>query len=122
PEPVKKPKVKKHKKKVLPAETAGITDIESLKEQVKKKRSDHTVRLQLAQALWKEAAYDESLEHYGQLIRAGAEMEGVMDDLQHYIKVQPESPGLLRTLGDAYMKAGLLEKALKIYNQAMNTL
>lgn len=62
------------------------------------------------------------MKHYTTLIKAGALMEDIMADLKRYVTERPKSSSTLRTLGDAYMKEGLLDKALESYNRAMELL
>jgi len=97
-------------------------DLDELRTYLKTNRSDHTARLALARALWKAGELRESLESYGRLIRSRAKMDDVMDDLQAYSEDRPGDPTLLRTLGDAHMKAGNLQTALELFNRAMDLL
>ncbi len=113
---------KKPARKPAPSAPKGSGDVDELRAYLKRKRSDHATRLTLARLLWESGETKEALTHYGKLIRAGKKMKEVMADLQKYVAATPNDPVLLRTLGDAYMKDGLLDKALEIYNQAMDLL
>jgi cytochrome c-type biogenesis protein CcmH/NrfG len=62
------------------------------------------------------------MKNYGTLIKSGAKMGEIYEDLQEYLQTHPKNSDVLRTLGDAYMKDGDLDRALEIYNEAMHTL
>ncbi len=106
--------------KPKPAAPGG--DLDALRAYVKKHRSDHAARLELAQALWKAGEHEEALKHYSRLIRAEKMMEQVFADLTAYVEANPADARLLRTLGDAYMKSGDLNQAMTLYKQAMDLL
>jgi len=89
---------------------------------LKQKRSDHAARLTLARALWEVGEISEAMDHYGRLIKSNAKSADVTQDLERYAQERPDGPGVLRTLGDAYMKYGALDKALEVYNRAMHQL
>lgn len=89
---------------------------------VKKKRSDDAARLSLGRALWEAGEIEEAMDHYGRLIKSSAQTEELLEDLQRYTEERPTEPGVLRTLGDLHMKEGDLQKALTIYNRAMDLL
>jgi hypothetical protein len=97
-------------------------DLEELRAQVKKDKSDYKARLTLGRALWKSREVDAAIAQYTRLIRADEFMEEVIDDLQAYSAEKPTDPRPLRALGDAYMKQGLLDQALDTYKQAMDLL
>jgi hypothetical protein len=101
---------------------AQEVDIDELRERVKQKRSDHVSRLALGRALWAAGEVDEAMEHYARLIKSSAKTDEVISDLEQYIEARPLEPRLLRTLGDAYMKFGELNRALEIFNRAMDLL
>ncbi len=98
------------------------TDLDEMRAYLKQKRSDHAARLTLARALWEVGEISEAMDHYGRLIKSGAKSDDVTQDLERYAEERPDGPGVLRTLGDAYMKYGALDKALEIYNRAMHQL
>ena len=101
---------------------AAESDLDALREYVKQKRSDHSARLRLGRELWEIGEAQEAMQHYTRLIKSSAKTDDVMADLQRYAEEKPEAPGVLRTLGDAYMKFGDLDKALEIFNRAMDQL
>ena len=106
------------------AEPSAVTaeDLDEMRAYAKRKRSDHAARLSLARALWHAGEIQESMEHYGRLIKAGARSDEVMVDLEQYVASGPSSASVTRTFGDAHMKNGDLVKALEIYNRAMELL
>lgn len=106
------------------AEPSAVTaeDLDEMRAYAKRKRSDHAARLSLARALWHAGEIQESMEHYGRLIKAGARSDEVMVDLEQYVASGPSSASVTRTFGDAHMKNGDLGKALEIYNRAMELL
>jgi hypothetical protein len=106
------------------AEAAGPTqdELDEMRNHLKRKRSDHETRLKLSRALWNIGEIKEAMKNYGTLIKSGAKMGEIYEDLQQYLTTHPKDSDVLRTLGDAYMKDGDLDRALEIYNEAMNTL
>ena len=106
------------------AEPSAVTaeDLDEMRAYTKRKRSDHAARLSLARALWHAGEIQESMQNYGRLIKSGARSDEVMADLEQYVESGPASASVTRTFGDAYMKSGDLNKALEIYNRAMDLL
>jgi tetratricopeptide (TPR) repeat protein len=102
--------------------TMSTTELEKGRTYIKKHRSDHASRLALARVLWDAGEMEESLDLYSRLIRSNQLMDEVIVDLKRYSEEKPHSPDVLRTLGDSYMKQGLLDKAMEIYRQAMDML
>lgn len=107
---------------VTPPAAVPAAGLEALREQVKAHKNDHEARLALARALWAANETEEALSHYTRLIRAKMLMREVFTDLERYIQERPRIPQLWRTLGDAYMKDGQMNKAMETYNQAMSLL
>jgi len=106
------------------AEPSAVTaeDLDEMRAYTKRKRSDHAARLSLARALWHAGEIQESMQNYGRLIKSGARSDEVMADLEQYVESGPSNASVMRTFGDAYMKFGDLDKALEIYNRAMDLL
>ena len=102
--------------------TADAAVLEEMRDHLKRKRSDHDMRLAYSRALWTAGDVKEAMKNYGALIKSGAKMAEVYDDLQSYLETAPKDSEILKTLGDAYMKDGHLERALEIYNEAMTAL
>jgi hypothetical protein len=94
-------------------------ELDVLREQVEQDPSDYEARLVLARALWAAGTHKESLDHYNRLIREDYALERVLEDLQLYAEEHPDSPNLLRALGDVYMKQDLLDEAMNLYKEAM---
>jgi tetratricopeptide (TPR) repeat protein len=103
----------------VPVSTTAEEQLDELRALVKRKRSDHASRLQLARLLFTAGEVQESMQNYARLIKSGAKMDEVMEDLERYLQEKPEESTILRALGDAHMKFGELEKALEFYNRAM---
>jgi len=106
------------------AEPSAVTaeDLDEMRAYTKRKRSDHAARLSLARALWHAGEIQESMQNYGRLIKSGARSDEVIADLEQYVESGPSNASVMRTFGDAYMKSGDLDKALEIYNRAMDSL
>ncbi|MCJ7549460.1 MAG: hypothetical protein MUQ30_07245, partial [Anaerolineae bacterium] len=101
---------------------ATAEDLDEMRAYTKRKRSDHAARLSLARALWYAGEIQESMQAYGRLIKSGARSDEVMADLEQYVESGPSNASVMRTFGDAYMKFGDLDKALEIYNRAVDLL
>ncbi len=100
------------------AVAAGL-DLAALRDAVARDESDYASRLSLARALWRTGATEEALTHYAYLIQAQAHLQDIIADLQQATAARPQDALLLQALGDAYMAEGLVDQALKIYEQAM---
>jgi tetratricopeptide (TPR) repeat protein len=59
---------------------------------------------------------------YEELVRRNAAMDDVISDLENVTEDHRDNVDLIRLLGDAHMKAGNLQKALKLYRQALKKL
>jgi tetratricopeptide (TPR) repeat protein len=79
-------------------------------------------RLALARALLRDGLLDESATEYEQLATMPAIATTLIDDLEQATGTHPEHAALHRVLGDAYMKAGQLQKALMAYKESLNRL
>ena len=104
------------------AQDSELDELEEMRNHLKRKRSDHNTRLTFSRALWAAGDIKEAMKNYGLMIKSGAKMDEIHHDLQEYLETHPKDSDVLRTLGDAYMKDGALERALEIYNEAMSTL
>ena len=71
--------------------------------------------------MWQAGQREEALEAYSRLIRPGRLLDGVITDLEGYVRQQPDV-SVQRVLGDAYMKVGRLQEALSLYRRALETL
>mgnify|MGYP006284805079 CR=1 FL=1 len=118
--PAIEPPTEAAEKKTAPTPLEEIPfDLEERAAYVEANESDYEARLELARALWRTGDVDEAVEHYMRLIRASDLLDQVIDDLESFAAQAPKDPQPLQTLGDAYMKDGNLEQALKAYKQAM---
>jgi hypothetical protein len=102
-----------------PAKPAGVTE-----QDVETEPSDlpSDEMLALAQTYLKEGALDAAVGLYDKLARVSAYQEQIIRDLEQSVQSYPRHHALQRMLGDAYMRSGQLEKALKAYQQALNKL
>jgi tetratricopeptide (TPR) repeat protein len=69
-----------------------------------------------------ETNLNSALEIYGDLVASGHFNAEIIADLESANRQQPGHPELLRTLGDAYMRANQLQKALDAYKRALQQL
>jgi len=80
---------------------------------------DHDTRLNLARAYHKEGDREAAFDQYGTLIRSGRLIEMVIEDLERASREAPGQSAVWHLLGDAYVKAGRLQKALESYQEAL---
>ncbi len=99
-----------------------LARLESLQAHIRMYPRDAGARLALARELWRAGEFDESLDCYGDLLRAGRWVEEVIGDMEGYMQARPADPKVRRVLGDAYMRAGLLARALQAYREALRLL
>ena len=97
-------------------------EVEALREQVKADEEDEEARLALARGLWQAGIYDESLDHYAELLESNKLVEEVLEDMEVQRKRRPADPVFLRLLGDAYVRTDQLEEALQVYQEALSAL
>jgi len=88
---------------------------------LKKHARDYQTWLELARELWQTSEREEAIEAYNRVIRGGKLIENVISDLRTHLEEWPDVT-VQRTLGDAYMKDGQLQKALDMYRQALERL
>jgi tetratricopeptide (TPR) repeat protein len=82
---------------------------------------DYDAWLSLARGLWQTGDRSAALTAYGRLIRAGKSLDTVTTELEEYVEQWPDV-ATRRVLGDAYMKSGMLDRALALYREALDTL
>jgi tetratricopeptide (TPR) repeat protein len=63
-----------------------------------------------------------ALADYESVIRSGAALDDVVDDLSLLVKSYKSTPAVYRVLGDGLMRQGKLQAALNTYRQALNQL
>ncbi len=95
-----------------------VGSLAAARDHLEKHPRDHKIRLTLAQALWQADEYQESMEAYTQLIRAGQFLDNVIPELENYVRQRP-TVDVQTALGDAYMKDGRLQEALDIYRRTL---
>jgi len=66
--------------------------------------------------------FGDAIAEYSELIRFGESLTDVIADLEKATEQYPNTPELMRTLGDAYLKDGQLQRSLNIYRQALQKL
>jgi cytochrome c-type biogenesis protein CcmH/NrfG len=80
---------------------------------------DTETRLSLARAYARQGTLDASLQEYERLAKVPALAETLIQDLVAVIETHPDRSAPRRVLGDAYMRAGRLQKALDAYKEAL---
>jgi tetratricopeptide (TPR) repeat protein len=79
---------------------------------------------ELAQAreAMQEGAVEEGLVVYSALVEKSESLPFLIDDLETFYEDRGPEPGLQRVLGDAYARNGQLQKALRVYREALDNL
>jgi len=113
--------VSKPPEEIVPQPPARVESIAERKSYLKKHPRDYQAWLKLAQTLQQSNQWEEALEAYSHLIRAGQLLEEVILDLEKRVK-QRADVSTWRVLGDAYMKGGRLQEALEVYRKALEAL
>jgi len=93
--------------------------IREAEEMVAARPDDHRSRLALARAYRDSERWNDALAQYERLVKAGALMDAVIEDVEQVIAQQAADHATYLLLGDAYMKDGRLRKALAAYREAM---
>jgi tetratricopeptide (TPR) repeat protein len=101
------------------AEETAIREAEAL---VAARPSDHHSRLALARLYRDAARWDAARAQYEKLVKAGALVDAVIEDIEQVMEQHPADYATCLLLGDAYMKDGRLQKALNAYREAMSKL
>jgi thioredoxin-like negative regulator of GroEL len=81
--------------------------------------NDYETRLSLARAYHVEGDREAAFDQYGKLTRSGRLLEMVIEDLERASRDAPDESTVWHLLGDAYVKAGHLQKALESYQEAL---
>jgi tetratricopeptide (TPR) repeat protein len=79
-------------------------------------------RLAWAHKRLSENAPDDSAQEYEQLAQEPGLAQELVGELEEAVRAYPDHHALQRVLGDAYMRAGQLQKALQAYRQALSKL
>ena len=105
----------------VPSEEIRVP-LDTLRARVRSRPRDYEAQLALARALWQVHLYDDSLEVYSRLLKAGKFVEEVLTDMEAHVVERPRDVGARRVLGDAYMRVGRLAEALATYREALEQL
>jgi tetratricopeptide (TPR) repeat protein len=89
------------------------------KRKEKEKEKEAPVRLEMARAALKSGDWPGALGIYGSLINSSELLKEVIDDLEQGVKGHSDDPAGHQLLGDAYMKGGRLQDALRVYRTAL---
>jgi len=125
PPPAPSPRATKRLVRAKPAPATPpqpVVDIESIMARLRANPDDHQALLDLARG-WKTMGdMKAAREGYEELVHRNISLDDVISDLENVIEDQPSDVDSIRLLGDAHMKAGNLQKALKLYRQALKRL
>jgi tetratricopeptide (TPR) repeat protein len=98
---------------------SDIPGLETFESQLSTDPTNHSLRLALARMVTQAGAFQVAAKHYRQLIKQGAMLDDIVEDLQFQIEDenQPESLRQMhRLLGDVYSKQGRFQEAMVEYN------
>ena len=113
-------------KKLVRAKPAAppppTVDMEALLARLRANPADYDALLHMARGWMQTADLNAARGAYDELVRAGALLDQVLSDLGQVAEDRPDDVEFIRLLGDAHMKAGNLQKALKLYRQALRKL
>ena len=104
-----------------PAPAVVSIDVDPLLARLQLNENDHEARLELARAWWSTGSRDQALDEYNTLVRGGVHTDEVLGDLERIAEIDDHAEWS-RLLGDVYMKAGKLPRALEAYRRALNRL
>ncbi len=97
-------------------------DMEALLARLRANPSDHEALLGMARGWVQQGDLNAARGAYDELVRAGTLLDQVLADLDGITEDHPDDVELIRLMGDAHMKVGNLQKALKLYRQALKKL
>jgi len=80
------------------------------------------VRLEMARAALRAGDWPGALSIYGTLVNSSETLKEVIDNLEQGVNGHPDDPAGHQLLGDAYMRAGRLQDALRAYRTALTKL
>jgi tetratricopeptide (TPR) repeat protein len=81
--------------------------------------ADAEDRLNLARTARDKGDLNEAARIYDSLVANGAYLDKIIEDLQQTIKAHPGNYLLFQVMGDAMMRDGRLQSALKAYREAL---
>lgn len=125
PEPKRAARPPKHLVRAKPAPATPLkpaVDMESIMARLRANPDDHGALLDLARGHTQLGDLNATHNTYEELVRRNVLMDDVISDLEKAIEDNPDHVNLIRLLGDAHMKSGNLQKALKLYRQALKKL
>ncbi len=105
--------------KVTIKPSGPVFDMEGIMARLRANPNDHNALLDLARGWMQQDNMAGASESYEELVKAGALLDQVIDDLEMATDAHPSAAVLWQVLGDAYMKNGQLQKALKTYRHAL---
>ena len=83
---------------------------------------DAAEELARARKAMQEGAVEEGLAVYSGLVEEGESLPFLIDDLEIFYEERGQELRLQRVLGDAYARNGQLQKALRVYREALDSL
>ena len=127
PPPAAKPAPRAPKRLVRAKPTSAtppkpVVDMESIIARLRANPDDYGALLDMARGHTQLGDLSAAHGAYEELIRRNAVMDDVISDLEKAVGDNPDHVDLTRLLGDAHMKAGNLQRALKLYRQALKRL
>ncbi len=127
PPPKPKPAARPPKRLVRAKPTPAVpptpaVDMESILARLRANPDDHRALLDMARGHTQLGDLHAAHNTYEELVRRNVLMDDVISDLEKAVEDNPDHVDLIRLLGDAHMKAGNLQKALKLYRQALKKL
>ena len=99
-----------------------VVDMEALMARLRANPDDRGTLLDLARGWVELGDLTAARGAYDELIRAGAFLDQVIFDLEAVQETYPDDVDTIRLMGDAHIKSGNLQKALKLYRQALKKL
>jgi Flp pilus assembly protein TadD len=80
---------------------------------------DPAVRLEMAHAVLNAGDWPEALAIYGTLVTSAELLDEVIGNLEQGVRAHPDDPAGYQLLGDACMRDGRLQDALRAYRTAL---
>jgi len=127
PPPEPKPAARPPKRLVRTKPTPAVppkpaVDMESIMARLRANPDDHAALLDMARGHTQLGDWHAAHNTYEELVRRNVLMDDVISDLEKGVEDNPDHVDLIRLLGDAHMKSGNLQTALKLYRQALKKL
>jgi cytochrome c-type biogenesis protein CcmH/NrfG len=125
PVPVTPPPAPKKLVRAKPAPAVPVqpvVDMEALMARVRANPDDHQALRDMARGWVQLGDFKAARGAYEELIHHSALLDDVIYDLGIFVEDHPDEVEFIRLMGDAHMKSGNLQKALKLYRQALKKL